>query len=44
MSSKVLFPDDKFERITFKSNELSQTFFFIPDASLLITGILSILT
>ena len=37
------FPDDKFERITFKSNDLSQTFFGIPDVSLLITGILSIL-
>ena len=35
--------DDKFERITFKSNDLSQTFFWIPDASLLITGIFSIL-
>ena len=29
--------------MTFKSNDLSQTFFCIPDASLLITGILSIL-
>ena len=28
---------------TFKSNDLSQTFFCIPDASLLITGILFIL-
>ena len=35
--------DDKLERITFKLNDLSQTFFSIPDASLLITGILSIL-
>ena len=45
MSSNVLtsrrciltcqFPDDKFERITFKSNDLNQTFFC--------TGILSIL-
>ena len=53
MSSKILtswryfqkfqFPDDKFERITFKSNDLSQTFFCIPDASVLVTGILSIL-
>ena len=26
------------ELLTFKSNDLSQTFFCIPDASLLITG------
>ena len=38
MSSNV-----KFKRITFKSNDLSLTFFCIPDVSLLITGILSIL-
>ena len=38
MSSNV-----KFKGITFKSNDLSQTFFCIPDVSLLITGILSIL-
>ena len=38
MSSNV-----KFKRITFKSNDLSLTFFCIPDVNLLITGILSIL-
>ena len=38
MSSNV-----KFKRITFKSNDLSLTFFCKPDVSLLITGILSIL-
>ena len=38
-----LLTDDQFERITFKSNDLSQTFFSVPNASLLITGILSIL-
>ena len=35
--------DDKFECIAFKSNDLGQTFVCIPDASLLITVILSIL-
>ena len=31
-------PLHEFERITFKSDDLTQTFFCVPDASLLITG------
>ena len=36
---RQLIPDNKFEHITFKSNDLSKTFFCILDASLLVTGI-----